>query len=75
MKKMSKKLIMGTAMVASALSLAACGCRPEPSVYGPPADVPETTTQAEPWTEETGFEETDTYAPEPAVYGPPEYWN
>ena len=77
MKKLNRKLIAGTAMVATAAALTACGANP--TVYGPP-DVPETditiediSTEPEedvygpPWFEE----DTSEFEPETEVYGPP----
>lgn len=82
MKKLNKKLIAGTAMVATAAALAACGSNP--TVYGPP-DVtePEVTIEnisTEPeedvygppeWFSETSEAESSEFDPGPEVYGPP----
>lgn len=78
MKKLNRKLIAGTAMVATAAALAACGRNP--SVYGPPPMpdteitiddidiVPEEDVYGPP----AYFDETDDeQEPEPPVYGPP----
>ena len=77
MKKLNRKLIAGTAMVATAAALAACGANP--TVYGPP-DMPETEVTIDdintgPEEDVYGppqwFEETSEEQPEPPVYGPP----
>lgn len=61
MKKLNRKLIAGTAMVATAAALAACGMNP--SVYGPPpVSEPEIT-----------IDDID-IGPEEDVYGPPQYF-
>lgn len=61
MKKLNRKLIAGTAMVATAAALAACGMNP--SVYGPPpVSEPEVT-----------IDDIDV-GPEEDVYGPPQYF-
>ena len=76
MKKLNRKLIAGTAMVATAAALAACGANP--NVYGPP-DMPETEVSIDDINTEP---EEDVYGPpsmfgeseedpEPPVYGPP----
>ena len=60
MKKLNRKLIAGTAMVATAAALTACGIQ---TVYGPPpVEEPEIT-----------IEDID-IGPEEDVYGPPEYF-
>ena len=60
MKNLNRKLIAGTAMVATAAALTACGIQ---TVYGPPpVEEPEIT-----------IEDIDT-GPEEDVYGPPEYF-
>ncbi|MBO7729477.1 MAG: hypothetical protein J6S31_01325 [Lachnospiraceae bacterium] len=62
MKKINRKLIAGTAMVATAAALSACGLNP--TVYGPPPiSDPEVT-----------IEDID-IGPEEDVYGPPEYFD
>lgn len=61
MKKLNKKLIAGTAMVATAAALAACGTNA--TVYGPP-DV----TEPEVTIEDISTE------PEEDVYGPPSWF-
>lgn len=74
MKKLNRKLIAGTAMIATAAALAACGNNninnegvygpPNDTVYGPPTGIGlETVT----------FEDIDV-GPEEDVYGPPEYF-
>ncbi len=60
MKKLNRKLIAGTAMVATAAALTACGIQ---TVYGPPPiSDPEVT-----------IDDVD-IGPEEDVYGPPEYF-
>ncbi|MBR3360734.1 MAG: hypothetical protein IKI32_03840 [Lachnospiraceae bacterium] len=61
MKKRNRKLIAGTAMVATAAALTACGLNP--TVYGPPP-APET---------ESSIDDIN-IGPEEDVYGPPEFF-
>ena len=61
MKKLSRKLIAGTAMVAAAAAVAACGKGPATTVYGPPEYFSQE--------EVTEFDTTDEL--NEAVYGPP----
>ncbi len=62
MKKRNRKLIAGTAMVATAAALAACGVNA--TVYGPPQN-PET---------ETTIDDIN-IGPEDDVYGPPDFFD
>ena len=81
MKKMTRKLIAGTAMVATAAVVSACGKDPATTVYGPPEYFSQEETAEQVTTDNPGgvsFETTEpeTYDPSTEinvdVYGPPE---
>ncbi|MBR5931030.1 MAG: hypothetical protein IKZ95_03290 [Lachnospiraceae bacterium] len=81
MKKMTRKLIAGTAMFAAAAVVTACGKDPATTVYGPPEYFSQEEASEEVTTTHQGGEifetsEEDTYDPSleinEDVYGPPE---
>ncbi|MCQ2530888.1 MAG: hypothetical protein MJ086_06495 [Lachnospiraceae bacterium] len=81
---MGRKLIVGTAMAATAVALSACGGIKDPNVcvYGPPPDEPETISiPASGEYDPSGILEPETIGEfDPSteinedVYGPPEYF-
>ena len=81
MKKMTRKLIAGTAMVATAAVVAACGKDPATTVYGPPEYFSQEEATEQVTTEKpdgVSFETTEAENYDPSlevnedVYGPPE---
>ena len=80
MKKMKKKLVLGTAAALAAASFSACINRPT-AVYGPPPDVPSSNVSSEDSstvssedssTVSSSFEPEENIAE--TVYGPPEWF-
>ena len=75
MRKMSKKLIAGTAFAVTAAVLA--GCTPQSNLYGPPSTEDETTIRTEGETTvqaETRNSFDVTSEIQEDVYGPPEWF-
>lgn len=68
MKKMGKKLILGTAFAVASVAAAGCGSAP-PSVYGPPPEATEEPSSDTLLPPETEYDP-GVNIPE-AVYGPP----